>query len=436
MTTRSSSDQRRDRPFQQFFETEAAGGIVLLFSSFVALVAANSPWAGPYEELLHLPISIGAGGHTLSLTLHQWINDALMALFFLLVGLEIKRELVVGELATTRQAALPIAAAVGGMVVPAALYWAITRGTPAVHGWAIPMATDIAFALGTLALIAPHAPLGVKVFLAALAIVDDMGAVAVIALFYSSEIAGSAVAAAAATLVLLMGMNRLGVRRLTPYLLVGLVLWFFVHESGIHATIAGVALALTIPTRSRINAEEFSREARALLDEFDRSETGDLLVLTSKGQQEAIFALERASEGVTEPLLRLEHALHSISAFVVMPLFAFANAGIAITGELPEASVAIGVLVGLAIGKPVGITLAAFGAVRLGYASLPRGVTWGSLHACGWLGGMGFTMSLFIATLAFDGTTALESAKKGILLGSFTAGIVAAVLMRVGARRP
>lgn len=234
-------------------------------------------------------------------------------------------------------------------------------------------------------------------------------------------------------LLLCVALNVLRVRRLTPYLLLGLGLWFFVHESGVHATIAGVLLAFAIPTRTRINAEEFSTKARSLLEYFDRTETGDLLVLTSKGQQEAIVGLERASEAVTAPLLRLEHALHGFSAFVVMPLFAFSNAGVGLNGSFGD-GVTLAAILGLAIGKPLGITGAALAAVRLGVASLPDGVSWVALHGCAWLGGIGFTMSLFIATLAFDGTNLLDSAKVGILGGSILSGVVGAVLVRRGTR--
>jgi len=291
------------------------------------------------------------------------------------------------------------------------------------------MATDIAFALGALALVAPGVPKGAKVFLTALAIVDDVGAVIVIALVYTAQVNWPALGAALGVYVVLLALNRLNVRALTPYLALGVVLWFFVHESGVHATIAGVLLALAIPTRSRINALEFSEQARALIDEFDRTETGDLLVLTSKGQQEALFALERASDAVTEPLLRVEHALHTFAAFVVMPLFAIANAGVTIGGP-HDVPVSAAAALGLALGKPAGIMLASWLAVRSGLAPLPQRVSWRVLHACAWLAGIGFTMSIFIATLAFDGTPQLEPAKVGVLTGSLVAGVVAVWLIR------
>ena len=433
MMTAEPPESRSTSPFQEFFRTEAAGGALLVACACTALIVANSAWADAYHGLLATTIAVAGGEHELSLTVHQWINDGLMALFFLLVGLEIKREALAGELASPRQAALPIAAAMGGMVVPASIYFLTNGGGMEPRGWAIPMATDIAFALGVLALVAPRAPSGLKIFLAALAIVDDLGAVLVIALFYTGAIAWGAVGVAGLILLLLIILNVLRVRSLTPYLVLGVGLWYFVHESGVHATIAGVLLAFAIPTRTRINAAEFSAKARGFLDYFDRTETGDLLVLTSKGQQEAIIGLERASEGVTAPLLRLEHALHGLSAYVVMPLFAFSNAGVGLSGAA-GGRVALAVILGLVVGKPLGITVAALAAVRLRLASLPEGVTWTALHGCAWLGGIGFTMSLFIATLAFDGTTLLDSAKVGILGGSIVSGVVGAIVLRRGTR--
>jgi NhaA family Na+:H+ antiporter len=417
--------------FQRFFRTETVGGLILLFFGFAALALANSPLAKAYEHLWNIPLTVGIVDHSLSLTLHQWINDGLMAVFFLLVGLEIKRELLAGELSSPKQAALPIACAIGGMIVPAAFYWTFNMTGPGARGWGIPMATDIAFALGALALIAPRAPVGAKVFLVALAIVDDMGAVLVIAIFYSSAIAWGALGGAAVMLLVLIGFNAMGVRHLWPYLLAGLVLWYFVHESGIHATVAGVLLAFTIPTHTRMNAVDFSREARGLLDQFDRRETGDFLVLTSKGQQETLFALEHASVGVTAPILRLEHALHNFSAFVVMPLFAFANAGVRIGGPLQYAEVTVGVLLGLVSGKPLGIAAAAFVTVKSGIAQLPRGLGWSSLLGYACLAGIGFTMSLFIAMLAFDEVGPVNAAKTGILAGSLLAGIAGAIVLRI-----
>jgi Na+:H+ antiporter, NhaA family len=418
--------------FQRFFRTETVGGSVLLLFGIAALALANSSLAEAYERLWQIPLKIGIVDHSLSMSVHGWINDGLMALFFLLVGLEIKRELLVGELASIRKAALPIACAIGGMIVPAALYWIFNPNGFGARGWGIPIATDIAFALGALALIAPGAPTGARVFLAALAIVDDMGAVLVIATFYSQMIAWGALSVAGLLVLVLFGFNAIGVRHLWPYLLVGAALWYFVHESGVHATVAGVALAFTIPTRTRTNAVQFSREARSLLDRFDQTESGDFIVLTSKGQQEALFALECATEGVTAPILRLEQALHKFSAFVVMPLFAFANAGVKLSLPIQHAEIAVGALAGLVVGKPLGIMAAALLAVKSGVAKLPRAVGWTSLLGYAWLAGIGFTMSLFIAMLAFDETAPTKAAKTGILAGSLLAGVAGAIVLRIG----
>ena len=423
------SPPARRRFFHTFFTTEAAGGVVLLAAAVAALAVANSPWAGGYAAFWQTRFAVGPEAHPLTLTARHWVNDGLMAGFFLLVGLEIKRELLVGELSNRRQAILPFAAALGGVVAPALLYLVVARADSR-HGWAVPTATDIAFALGVLALVAPAAPSGLKVFLAALAIVDDMAAVLIIAVFYTASVAAAPLLMAATVAAVLVAMNRLGVRHLGLYLGLGTVLWFFVHESGVHATVAGVITAFTVPTRTRINAAEFSSDARALLDEFDRTETGDLLVMTSKGQQEALHGLESASDAVTAPLLRLEHALHRASAFVVMPIFALANAGVAVSFDALDGATAAAVAAGLVLGKPLGITAAAWLACRAGWASLPAGVTWSMLHGCAWIAGIGFTMSLFIAGLAFGATPQFDAAQIGIMGASLAAAIAGAVLLR------
>lgn len=420
------------RPFQEFAQIGSLGGVVLLIATAIALLWSNSPWSESYFHLWETPIAIGGAGAPLTMSLHHWINDGLMVVFFLLVGLEIKREILVGELASPRQAALPIVAALGGMLVPALLYAAVNRGGAGAAGWGIPMATDIAFALGILALLGPRVPLGLKIFLAALAIVDDLGAVLVIAFFYTSSLSWGALAGAALCVACLVALNMRRVCALTPYVVVGHVLWYCILLSGIHSTIAGVILAMTIPTNSRLNAEEFSSRARDLLDEFDRSETGDRLVITSKGQQEALHGLDVAVSAVNAPLLKLEHSLNALVSFLIMPLFALSNAGVRLSGvgSALASPVALGVALGLVIGKMFGITLFSFGAVRLGLAALPAGVTWRMLHGAAWLGGIGFTMSLFIAGLAFGDSALLDSAKIAVLCASGVAGFVGFVLLR------
>ncbi len=432
----SNAGSSKTAPFADFAERGVLAGLLLMACTVIALAWANSPWADSYFHLWEIELSVGLASRPVSGSLHHWINDGLMAVFFLLVGLEIKRELLVGELSSPRHAALPIAAAIGGMVVPATLYALTNLGGEGAAGWGIPMATDIAFALGVLTLLGSRVPTSLKVFLTALAIVDDMGAVLVIALFYTSSISLGALALAGGTLLVLVALNRLGVRALFPYLLAGLVLWGALLSSGIHATIAGVLLALAIPSRTRINALEYSTAARSLLDDFDRSETGDLQVITSKGQQEALYAMDMVSSGAQAPLLRLEQYLHGPVSFLIMPLFALANAGVdltGVTGVMAE-RITLGIILGLVVGKPLGVMLFSFLAVRAGAASLPEGVDWRALHGAAWLAGIGFTMSLFVGSLAFGEGAHLTQAKVGILLGSLVAGVVGWRLVSRAAR--
>ena len=420
------------RPFQRFVATESAGGVVLLLSALIALAWANSPWSESYVHLWETPLGLRVGDGGFVLSLHHWINDGLMAVFFFVVGLEIKREMLVGELSSPRQAALPVAAALGGMIVPALIYVAFNAGGPGAAGWGIPMATDIAFALGVLALLGPRVPVGLKIFLAALAIADDIGAVLVIAFFYTSAISWTSLAAGGVILLGLVALNTSGRHRPWPYLVLGALLWVAFMKSGIHASVAGVALAMTIPARTRVHEEEFLRRARESIDEFERACQPGETVLTNHAQQEAIASLEQHAEAVQSPLLTLEHKLHGVVAFVIMPVFALANAGVDVRGGLLDSlslSVVGGVVAGLLLGKPLGITLFSWAAVRMGLATLPQ-TTWRGLHGVSWLGGIGFTMSLFIASLAFSDESLLNSAKVGILTASVIAGLTGAILLR------
>jgi NhaA family Na+:H+ antiporter len=360
-----------------------------------------------------------------------------MAVFFFVVGLEIKREMLVGELSSARQAALPVAGALGGMIVPALLYTAVNAGGEGSAGWGIPMATDIAFALGVLALLGPRVPVALKVFLAALAIADDIGAVLVIALFYTSAISWTSLGAGGVLLAVLIAMNLLGVRRSGAYVALGVLLWLAFVYSGVHATVAGVLLAMTIPARTRIHEEEFLHRARSAIGEFEAACQPGETVLTNRGQQEAIEALERASEEAQSPLLTMEHRLHGAVAFVIMPLFALSNAGVELSADMLGSislPVTVGIVLGLVLGKPIGITLFAWLAVRLGVAALPEQATWRMLHGVSWLGGIGFTMSLFIASLAFADAALLSSAKVGILGASLIAGVAGWLMLRGGGR--
>ena len=427
--------------FQQFAHQQSSGGLVLLACTALALAWANSPWAASYVHLWETPVTVGAPGFGLTESLHHWINDGLMAVFFFLVGLEIKREMLVGELSSLRQAALPIAAAVGGMVVPAALYALVNAGGPGAPGWGIPMATDIAFALGVLALLGPRVPLALKVFLAALAIVDDIGAVLVIALFYTASISWLSLAVGVGVLAALATINRAGVRHPIPYALLGVVLWVAFLKSGIHATIAGVLLAMTIPARRRIAPQAFVATVHDNLAAFERACGPETSVMTNSALQEAVDRIEDACEGAQTPLMRLEHGLHGVVAFGIMPLFALANAGVRLVGgglaESFVSPVTLGVIAGLVLGKPIGITLAAWLAVRSGAAILPGGVSWRLVVGVSLLGGIGFTMSLFIAGLAFPDAATLDASKLGILAASLVAGLAGWLVLRaVGPARP
>lgn len=419
-------------PFQEFFQREASSGILLIIATLVALAWANSPWADSYQALWHTRVSFIFGDFSISKDLLHWINDGLMAVFFFVVGLEIKREVMVGELASPRKAILPIVAAIGGMAVPAGFYLLLNPQGPAQAGWGIPMATDIAFALGVLSLLGKRVPLSLKIFLTAVAIVDDLGAVLVIALFYTSNIVWLSLIIGGIVLVILIIMSRLGVRSPIVYTVFGIILWVAFLKSGVHATIAGVLLALTIPVRTRINTEEFVTNATHFVEKFRvHGETGDS-VLTNKQQRSALQAIEDASEQAQTPLQRLEHNLHPWVSYFVMPIFALANAGIAIEGDFLSAfaqPVTLGVMAGLIFGKQIGIFAASFLTVKLGWSDLPAGMTWTRLYGLSWLAGIGFTMSLFIAGLAFGDSEFLTMSKAGILVASLIAGIVGAVIL-------
>lgn len=427
------------RPFQEFAAQETSCGVLLLLCSIAAVVWANSPWAHMYTALWHTPVTVGVGSLTLARELHFWVNDALMAVFFFVVGLEIKREMLAGELASPRQAALPIVAALGGVAVPAMLYSMVNGNGAGAAGWGIPMATDIAFAIGVMALLGDRIPLGLKVFLTALAIVDDIAAVVVIAVFYTTTLAWGALGVGGLCLVAAFAANRLGVRHPMPYALLGAALWGMVLVSGIHATLAGVLLAFMIPVRTAINQQRFLQHGRAVLDHFERAANVEpFAILSDIEQQAAVEALEDACEKVQPPLHRIEEALHPWVTFFIMPLFALANAGVALSGNLGEAlagPVTLGVIVGLMVGKPIGVTLAAWLAVRSGLATLPESVSWRQIHGAGWLAGIGFTMSLFMTGLAFTDEAQMNAAKLGILVASVGAGAMGSLLLRRAAQR-
>lgn len=427
------------RPVQRFMHEEASSGIVLFVAAVVALVWANSPWYHTYEELFEMYVSIGFGKWVLKETLHHWVDDGLMAVFFFVVGLEIKRAIVVGELRSVRRAALPIFAALGGMVVPALIYIAFNAGGVGARGWGIPMATDIAFSLGVLALLGTRAPLPLKIFLAAFAIIDDIGAVIVIAVFYTGDIAWGNLGIGAIFLAVLAVVARLGIRHPLVYAPLGVIVWIAFLNSGVHATVAGVLVAATIPIRVRVDSAGFLARCRDLLLIFERSGEYGHEDETSSEQRAILKEVEDTAQEMQSPLQRFETALHPWVAFLIMPLFALSNAGVRLEGDGFDVlthlthPVSVGIILGLVVGKQLGVTAFSFAAVRLGFAELPYGVTWSQFYGVACLGGIGFTMSLFITNLAFSGEVLNTEAKVGILLGSAIAGIIGyLVLLQAG----
>ena len=402
-------------PVQQLIRTESASGVILIAAAVVAFAWANSPFAPSYFALLEIELGVGFGAWGLEKPLILWVNDLLMAVFFFLVGLEIKREVLVGELAGWRRASLPIAGALGGMIVPALIYLACNLGLPTARGWGIPMATDIAFALGVLALLGDRVGLALKVFLLALAIVDDLGAVLVIALFYTENLNVGALLLSLLVWGGALAYGRAGGAKPLAFALIGLVMWYFMLRSGVHATIAGVLMALAVPLRHRLSPQELQQELRPLMGQGGGFE-----------QVEAVMQhLEDVLAKAHSPLHDIEHSLAPYVAFVVMPVFAFFNAGVMLAGGEagPISAVSIGAFLGLLIGKPVGVAGFAWLAVRSGVTRLPENTSWAGIIGVGLLAGIGFTMSLFIANLAFGTGAELDQAKIGVLAASVVAAL-------------
>ena len=424
-------------PMQMFIHRSQSSSIVLLITSITALVIANSPLNTSYMDVLNMHVGITVGPFVLEESILRWVNDGLMAIFFFLVGLEIKREVRVGELSSLRAATLPILAAVGGVVIPAMIYFMFNTGGTGTRGWGVPMATDIAFALGCLALLGNRIPLGLKIFLTAVAIVDDLIAVLVIALFYSSGLHPAILAAGFAILILLAFGNIFGIRSPLFYASLGVLVWLAFLHAGIHATLAGVLVALTVPARRRIDAPTFLERARQILRHFEASGNEDAHVGSTEAEQSAVIELEELCEQVQAPLQKMEYTLHVWVAFLIMPVFALANAGVVVSpdsldkGSLP---VFLGIVLGLTLGKPIGIVGVSWLAVRVGMAELPQGVTWHHMLGVGVLAGMGFTMSLFIASLAFIDPDRLALAKLAILLASLLAGATGFLILRQGSQ--
>ena len=427
--------RRMVSPFERFLGRTSAGGLVLIAATALALAAATIFGSHAVHAVWDHPVALYLGaGREVKLSLHGWINEGLMTLFFLLVGLEIKREMLVGELSSPRDALLPAAGAAGGVLVPALIYTAFNAGTPATHGWAIPTATDIAFVVGIMVLLGRRVPRGAVVFMTALAIADDLFAVLAIALFYTGALQYAYLAAAGMLLLLLVLFNRAGIRDPFPYAMAGVFLWYAMLRSGVHSTVAGLLLALAIPARSRFSAAQF--EAR--IDELRAALPADAAAPSDDRMATVAEAMERAAIAVQSPLQRIEHRLTPWIAFLVVPLFALANAGIDLRevnlgGALAD-PVTLGIAIGLPLGKFAGIAGFAWLAVRLGVARLPAGVAWRHMSGCAWLGGVGFTMSLFIGALAFATDADIERAKLGTLLGSTAAAFIGIAWLAAGAR--
>jgi NhaA family Na+:H+ antiporter len=415
--------RRLPKAVREFLETEASGGILLLVAALAALVWANSPWGASYQSLWHTDLNVNFGRYVLEGDLHHWVNDALMVVFFFVVGLEIKRELVEGKLRDPRTAAMPAIAALGGMVVPAAFYLLVTAGGDGARGWGIPMATDIAFAVGVVALLGPRVPASLKLFLLTLAIVDDIGAIIVIGVFYSTGIQPQFFAAAAAVVIVILVLTRAGVVWLAPYMVLGAALWLVTYASGVHATIAGVVLGLLTPARSMVPTS-VARQWAADLDDEPTAEQLD--------------AMTRLARHSLSPAERMAHVLHPWSSFLIVPIFALANAGVEIKADAFDgpgaAAVTGGVMLGLVLGKTLGITGAAWVATRLGIARLPEGSNWKMVSAIACIAGIGFTVSLFVAELAFEGEALRDAAKVGVLAASLIAAIVGGFGLRRACR--
>lgn len=415
-----------------FIHLEYTSGIVLLISVIIAIAWANSPFHEFYEHLWHINFSVGFDKFMLSHPLHIWINDGLMAIFFFVIGLELKREFMEGELSSLQKASLPMTAALGGMLVPAAIYFFINSGTDAGHGWGIPMATDIAFALALLSMASKRIPVSLKIFLSALAVADDLGAVLVIAFFYTDEINFVPLAIGAGFLILLMVGNRIGIRSTIFYLILGICVWIGFLLSGVHATIAGVLVAFTIPAVTRIDEQIYSSNLRKLSYDFevDIPERGNLI---TPEQNKTIQKVKTLSMAAETPLQTIEHALHPWVAFGIMPLFALANAGIVISADFFSSianPVSIGVAAGLIIGKFSGILFFCWIMVKFRLSKLPEGANWKHIAGVALLAGIGFTMSLFISGLAFENPVFIDQAKYGILIASIFAGILGTIVLK------
>lgn len=418
------------RPVSKFLEEGILGGVLLIIGTIVALFLANSSYHDSYESLLHVQLGFSIGGFGYDASLQHFINDGLMVIFFFVVGLEIKRELLVGELSNVKKALLPAIAALGGMIVPAATYILLNLGGNFTEGWGIPMATDIAFALGVLAILGDRVPFSLKVFLLALAIFDDMGAILVIAIFYGGDINWTSLLIGLVLLICSAVCNILGVRKTLPYALLGVILWFVLLNSGIHATIAGVLLAFTIPARSKMNQKAFKNETGDLIRNFP--DTPVEIMVVDENQREFMKKIQCSVNDLDSPLQRMEDNLHDVSNYIILPIFALANAGVQVIGGGDISllhPVSLGIMAGLVLGKPIGIFLSVLLSTALGITSMPEGVSKLQMLGVGCLGGIGFTMSIFITNLAFADPLAQSQAKFAILLASLLSSVLGIVFL-------
>ncbi len=427
-------------PFEDFLHAQTTTGLVLMCMTIFALILANTPLADAYMHFFHTKIDFNVGEWKLSHSIHHWINDGLMAIFFFIVGLEIKREILVGELSNIKVAILPILSAIGGMILPALIYLGINSGGEGAEGWGIPMATDIAFAISALVLLGKRVSTPLVTFLVALAIVDDLGAVIVIALFYTDQIFMTPLILAFVSFLVLVSFNRFGIHAILPYFLVGLGLWFFMLESGVHATIAGVIAAMAIPSKPKYAPVDFTVHAKNLLDEFDNYPVATDHMMHER-QKAILQNVKDKIDSVGSPAARLEHDLHLPVSLVVIPLFALANAGISIDfssiGDTVVQPVSLGIIAGLIFGKVLGIAGVAWLAIKLGLARLPQNSSMSQVFGVAFLGGIGFTMSIFVADLAFLGDDALIfQAKVGVLCASLFSGLFGYFWLRYIAHKP
>jgi NhaA family Na+:H+ antiporter len=411
------------KPFQRFFRKEATSSILLIAATIMALIWINSRIGETYHSFWHTEVSFAFGPFHISKTLVHWINDGFMSLFFFTVGLEIKREILVGELATPKKALLPVIAALGGMIVPGLIYAILNVGSTTINGWGVPVATDIAFALGAVAVFGRRLPVGLRIFLAAFAIADDLGAVVIIAIFYTKEIVWSYLIISLFLIVGLAIANFLWIRWTLVYAILGLAVWFFVLGSGIHPTIAGVIVSLFVPARGRYDTDNFLQNVKKITEQFECEEQScGYSILLNQDHMHAVQALELACHDVETPLQRLMHALHPWVAFLILPFFAMGNTGLTfhniVFSEMVSNTVIMGIVFGLVFGKPIGIMLFSYLSVKTGIASLPQEVRWSHIFGGAMLGGIGFTMSLFLADISFSDPQILNYARIAILSGS------------------